>query len=159
MRGGTDCASIYPLAKGLPIMHIRQARKVRAAILWQKGWRRGKNQQILPPLPLNAASSAVGTGYASMYSLANRFSATRAELAASAVSPFGYNVVYGTDRFYCPIIRVWCVLRRNNAACLIVRAMFCLGGMGALSPCSPRPFWQSMKAVLPPHHSGIEPSH
>ena len=88
---------------------IRQARKVRAAILWQKGWRRGKNQQILPPHPLNAASSAVGTGYASMYSLANRFSTPHAGLTASAISPFECALRRNacvTDRFYYPIIRM-----------------------------------------------------
>ena len=84
---------------------IRQARKVRAAILWQKGWRRGKNQQILPPHPLNAASSAVGTGYASMYSLANRFSTPHAGLTASAISPFECALrrnACGSDKFHPP---------------------------------------------------------
>ena len=109
-RGGTACAGIYPLAKGLPMVSVRQARNVRAAILWQKGWRRGKNQQILPLHPLNAASSAVGTGYASMYSLANRFSTPRAGLTASAIPPFGYT------------LRRRCCVRHTEPMCAIDRA-------------------------------------
>ena len=101
---------------------IRQARKVRAAILWQKGWRRGKNQQILPPHPLNAASSAVGTDYESVCSLTNRFSAAHAGLTASAISPFECALrrnACGSDKFHphhsgatvCAVDAAWASMR------------------------------------------------